>query len=600
MSERRPRSSSASASPAWRWRAGSRATAPRVRVWDSRAEPPQAAALREHVPQRRAHRRRARRGGARRRRPRAEEPGPGAARRAHRRRARRGARRPGCRCRASSTCSPPRSRRCARRADYAPKVIAVTGTNGKTTTTALTALLVERSGKRVAVAGNIGPTMLQTLADAIDAGPAESLRERLPEVWVLELSSFQLDGSDRAASRPTPRRCSTSARTTSTGTARWPPTRAAKARVFGTRAIDRRQPRRRRRRCSSCRRRRRCRRRGRAARRGRRARASSRFGAGVPERPGDWGLAVEQRHGLAGRARSTTTTRRTARRDRPAAPDAGRRAAHPRPPQRRQRARRAGAGRARSAARSRRCCTGCASTAASRTGSSTSPRVDGVDAFDDSKGTNVGATVAALRRPRRRARAGQARRHPRRRRQGPGLRAARRAAARATRARSLTIGRDAAAIERGARADRRRRSSAARRSRPRSTPAFARAQPRRRGAAQPGVRQPRHVPQLRAPRRGLRRRGAGDRADAGDRRERAHDGVLAGACQSWRDRPRAGASARPRVARREVAAPRGRRASPSRSRCANGSASTAASRRACSASTAPWSASSSPCSRSAW
>ena len=92
--------------------------------------------------------------------------------------------------------------------DYAPKVIAITGTNGKTTTTALTALLVERSGKRVAAAGNIGPTMLQTLADAIDGGPAETLRERLPEVWVLELSSFQLDGSD-AASRPMPQRCST-------------------------------------------------------------------------------------------------------------------------------------------------------------------------------------------------------------------------------------------------------------------------------------------------------------------------------------------------------------------------------------------------------
>ena len=79
--------------------------------------------------------------------------------------------------------------------DYAPKVIAVTGTNGKTTTTALTALLVERSGKRVAAAGNIGPTMLQTLADALDAGRAEGVRERLPEVWVLELSSFQLAGS---------------------------------------------------------------------------------------------------------------------------------------------------------------------------------------------------------------------------------------------------------------------------------------------------------------------------------------------------------------------------------------------------------------------
>jgi UDP-N-acetylmuramoylalanine--D-glutamate ligase len=72
---------------------------------------------------------------------------------------------------------------------YAPKVLAITGTNGKTTTTAMTALLVERAGQRVAVAGNIGPTMLQTLADALDGEP-----ESLPQVWVLELSSFQLDG----------------------------------------------------------------------------------------------------------------------------------------------------------------------------------------------------------------------------------------------------------------------------------------------------------------------------------------------------------------------------------------------------------------------
>ncbi len=88
--------------------------------------------------------------------------------------------------------------------DYAPRVIAVTGTNGKTTTTALAALLVRSSGKRVAVAGNIGPTMLQTLNEAEAAGQAEAadgaeaaddqpaLRDRLPEVWVLELSSFQL------------------------------------------------------------------------------------------------------------------------------------------------------------------------------------------------------------------------------------------------------------------------------------------------------------------------------------------------------------------------------------------------------------------------
>ncbi|MEO6407749.1 MAG: UDP-N-acetylmuramoyl-L-alanine--D-glutamate ligase [Burkholderiaceae bacterium] len=72
---------------------------------------------------------------------------------------------------------------------YDPKLVAVTGTNGKTTTTAMTAALMARVGLRVAVAGNIGPTMLQTLADALDADAAA---ESLPEAWVLELSSFQL------------------------------------------------------------------------------------------------------------------------------------------------------------------------------------------------------------------------------------------------------------------------------------------------------------------------------------------------------------------------------------------------------------------------
>jgi UDP-N-acetylmuramoylalanine--D-glutamate ligase len=77
---------------------------------------------------------------------------------------------------------------------YAPQVVAVTGTNGKTTTTALTALLIERCGRRVATAGNIGPTMLDTLAAALDAKDDEGASAPLPEVWVLELSSFQLDG----------------------------------------------------------------------------------------------------------------------------------------------------------------------------------------------------------------------------------------------------------------------------------------------------------------------------------------------------------------------------------------------------------------------
>lgn len=82
-------------------------------------------------------------------------------------------------------------------AGYRPKILAITGTNGKTTVTTLTGLLVERAGKSVAVAGNIGPTLLDTLSAALDA-------YRLPEVWVLELSSFQLDEvSDFEASAAT-------------------------------------------------------------------------------------------------------------------------------------------------------------------------------------------------------------------------------------------------------------------------------------------------------------------------------------------------------------------------------------------------------------
>ncbi len=125
---------------------------------------------------------------------------------------------------------------------YAPKVLAITGTNGKTTVTSLTGQLLERAGVRMAVAGNIGPTLLDTLTLALDAAPpwdppgveavthaaGEELADAatvpasalpavlddesakadvpliappppkidlgLPEVWVLELSSFQLDG----------------------------------------------------------------------------------------------------------------------------------------------------------------------------------------------------------------------------------------------------------------------------------------------------------------------------------------------------------------------------------------------------------------------
>jgi UDP-N-acetylmuramoylalanine--D-glutamate ligase len=64
---------------------------------------------------------------------------------------------------------------------YAPKLLAITGTNGKTTTTAMTALLVERTGRRVAMAGNIGPTMLDTLAAALDLEPATPTEPEAPQ-----------------------------------------------------------------------------------------------------------------------------------------------------------------------------------------------------------------------------------------------------------------------------------------------------------------------------------------------------------------------------------------------------------------------------------
>jgi UDP-N-acetylmuramoylalanine--D-glutamate ligase len=52
---------------------------------------------------------------------------------------------------------------------YRPKVLGITGTNGKTTVTSLTGLLLERCGVNVAVAGNIGPALLDVLSAALAA-----------------------------------------------------------------------------------------------------------------------------------------------------------------------------------------------------------------------------------------------------------------------------------------------------------------------------------------------------------------------------------------------------------------------------------------------
>ena len=66
------------------------------------------------------------------------------------------------------------------------QVAAVTGTNGKTTVTALTGHLLRAARIDCEVAGNIGPAALEALMRRLDAG-------RLPQAWVLELSSYQLE-----------------------------------------------------------------------------------------------------------------------------------------------------------------------------------------------------------------------------------------------------------------------------------------------------------------------------------------------------------------------------------------------------------------------
>jgi UDP-N-acetylmuramoylalanine--D-glutamate ligase len=69
------------------------------------------------------------------------------------------------------------------------KVLAITGSNGKTTVTALTGSLCRAAGLATVVAGNIGDAVLDVLAPFQDAERALPW----PDVFVLELSSFQLE-----------------------------------------------------------------------------------------------------------------------------------------------------------------------------------------------------------------------------------------------------------------------------------------------------------------------------------------------------------------------------------------------------------------------
>ena len=83
---------------------------------------------------------------------------------------------------------------------YHPKVLAITGTNGKTTVTSLTAQLLERAGLRVAMAGNIGPTLLDTLAQALDLAAAEQTKA---EIEALNKAAQELvDASNEVPTQP--------------------------------------------------------------------------------------------------------------------------------------------------------------------------------------------------------------------------------------------------------------------------------------------------------------------------------------------------------------------------------------------------------------
>ncbi len=72
------------------------------------------------------------------------------------------------------------------------KVLAITGTNGKTTATALTAALARAGGLAAVVAGNIGDAVLDVLAQHEMGAP-------WPSVFVLELSSYQLETTSSLA-----------------------------------------------------------------------------------------------------------------------------------------------------------------------------------------------------------------------------------------------------------------------------------------------------------------------------------------------------------------------------------------------------------------
>jgi UDP-N-acetylmuramoylalanine--D-glutamate ligase len=72
-------------------------------------------------------------------------------------------------------------------------ILAVTGTNGKSTTVTLTGLMLERSGKRTFVGGNLGTPLAEAALAVLRGRPGA----RPYDYVVAEISSFQLESIER-------------------------------------------------------------------------------------------------------------------------------------------------------------------------------------------------------------------------------------------------------------------------------------------------------------------------------------------------------------------------------------------------------------------
>ncbi|MBK6932350.1 MAG: UDP-N-acetylmuramoyl-L-alanine--D-glutamate ligase [Saprospirales bacterium] len=77
------------------------------------------------------------------------------------------------------------------------QVVAITGSNGKTTTTGLIYHLLQTAGLNVAVGGNIGKAFARVVLDDLRSGNTGVRLLTNPKWYVLEISSFQLEDIDR-------------------------------------------------------------------------------------------------------------------------------------------------------------------------------------------------------------------------------------------------------------------------------------------------------------------------------------------------------------------------------------------------------------------